>query len=153
MICYLDSSALVKVFLKEPGGSEIQLLMDEAHTTGTVAISRAEVVAALRKAERLGITPSEEAKSARHRFSIEWPLYFRLPVSELLIDRACDLAWTYGLRGYDSIQLAAATTWQATLDTTVVMATFDVRLWEAASRAGLEPYPSDLPRLIESWRR
>lgn len=153
MICYLDSSALVKVFLKEPGGTEIQQLMDEAHTIGTAAISRAEVVAALRKAERLGITPSDEAISARHRFRVDWPLYFRLPVSELLIDRACDLAWTYGLRGYDSVQLAAAVTWQATLDTSVIMATFDVRLWEAASRAGLEPYPPDLSGLIEAWRR
>ena len=62
------------------------------------------------------------------------------------------MAWTYGLRGYDSVQLAAAVMWQATLDTPVFMATFDLRLWETAARAGLEPYPTDLPRLLESWR-
>lgn len=152
MICYLDSSALVKIFLKEPGTFEVQQLMDEAHTTGTVVISRAEVVAALHKAVRLGVTSSDEAVSARHRFRMEWSSYFRLPVSTLLVERACDLAWAYGLRGYDSVQLAAAVTWQATLDTTVVMATFDLRLWEAAAHAGLEPYPHDLPNLLESWR-
>jgi predicted nucleic acid-binding protein len=152
MICYLDSSALVKVFLKEPGSGEVRQLMDEAHAVGTVIISRVEVVAALHKAVRLGVTPDEEALSARHRFRTEWPYYLRLPVSDLLIERACDLAWSYGLRGYDSVQLAAAVTWQATLDAPVAMATFDVRLWEAASRAGLEPYPADLPRLLASWK-
>jgi predicted nucleic acid-binding protein len=152
MIGYLDSSALVKVFLKEPGAPEVQQLMDEAHTIGTVAISRAEIVAALHKAMRVGITSGDEALAARHRFRTEWPYYFRLPVSDLLIERACDLAWTYGLRGYDSIQLAAALMWQEALDTPVFMATFDVRLWETASRVGLEAYPPDLPRLIESWK-
>ena len=152
MICYLDSSALVKVFLTEPGTPEIQRLMDEAHAIGTVAISRAEVVAAFHKAMRAGITPSNEALAARHRFRTEWSCYFRLPVSDLLVERACDLAWAYGLRGYDSIQLAAAVTWRETLDTPVAMATFDVRLWEAAARAGLEPRPVDLPRLLQSWK-
>jgi uncharacterized protein len=152
MICYLDSSALVKVFLKEPGAPEIKQLMDEAHAIGTVAVSRAEVVAAFQKAVRAGITPSDEAVAARHRFRTEWPGYFRLPVSDLLVERACDLSWAYGLRGYDSVQLAAAVMWQETLDLPVVMATFDLRLWEAAARAGLEPYPQDLPRLLESWK-
>ena len=152
MICYLDSSALVKVFLKERGGPEVQRMMDGAHTVGSVAISRAEVVAALGKAVRLGITPLDEALAARHRFSVEWTLYFRFPISELLLERAGELAWTYGLRGYDSVQLAAAVNWQATLDVPVFMATFDLHLWESAARAGLEPYPPDLPRLLESWR-
>lgn len=152
MICYLDSSALVKVFLKEPGAPEVQQLMDEAHTIGTVAISRAEVVASFHKAVRLGITPSDEALTVRRRFHTEWSYYFRLPVSDLLIERACNLAWAYGLRGYDSIQLAAAVMWQETLDVPVIMATFDLRLWEAADRAGLEPYPPDLPQLLESWK-
>jgi predicted nucleic acid-binding protein len=152
MICYLDSSALVKVFLKEPGGAEIKQLMDAAQIMGTVAISRAEVVAALQKSVRIGKTPSEEGVSAHHRFRMEWPDYLRLPVSDLLVERACDLAWAYGLRGYDSVQLAAAIMWQATLDTPVIMATFDLRLWEVSALAGLEPYPPDLPRLIQSWK-
>jgi predicted nucleic acid-binding protein len=152
MICYLDSSALVKVFLREPGAPEVKQLMDQAHTIGTVVISRAEVVAALHKAVRRGITPEDEAVAARHRFRTEWSDYFRLPVSDLLVERACDLAWTYGLRGYDSVQLAAAVLWREALDMPVVMATFDLHLWETAARVGLEPYPPDLPRLLESWK-
>ena len=152
MICYLDSSALVKVFFKEPGAAEVRQLMEAAHTTGTVVISRAEVVAALGKAVRRGVTPLDEALAARHRFSVEWTYYFRLPISDLLLERACELAWVHGLRGYDSVQLAAAVTWQATLDTPVFMATFDLRLWEAAAREGLNPYPRELPRLLDSWK-
>jgi predicted nucleic acid-binding protein len=153
MICYLDSSALVKLFLDEPGAAEVDRVMDEADLVGTVSISRAEVVAALKKAVRLGFLSSEDALSSRHRFSIEWSDYFRLPVSDLLLDSASDLAWAHDLRGYDSVQLAAALTWQGTLDFPVVMATFDVHLWETAGRLGLEPYPPDLPGLRASWKR
>jgi uncharacterized protein len=153
MICYLDSSALVKLFLDEPGAEEVDLAMDEADLIGTVSISRAEVVAALKKAVRLGTLSSQDAISSRHRFNIEWSDYFRLPVSDFLIDRASDLAWAHDLRGYDSVQLAAALTWQATIDFPVVLATFDVHLWETAGRVGLEPYPPDLPALRANWKR
>jgi uncharacterized protein len=153
MICYLDSSALVKLFLDEPGAAEVSRALDEAYLTGTVSISRAEVIAALSKAVRRGALSLEDATSARHRFRIEWPDYFQLQVSDLLIDRACDLAWTHGLRGYDSVQLAAALIWQAAIDEPVVMATFDIRLWETAGHLGLEPYPRDLPKLRDIWKR
>jgi len=44
MICYLDSSALVKLFADEPGTAEVSRAVKEAELVGTVAISRAEVI-------------------------------------------------------------------------------------------------------------
>ncbi len=153
MICYLDSSALVKRYLQEPGRDQVQQLIADAEAYGTVVISRAEVVAALAKAVRLGAFDREEAEAARRLFQFEWHDLSQVELTDLVIEWASDLAWGYGLRGYDSVQLAAALTWQATLHETTLLATYDVRLWEAAARVGLEAFPPDLPQLLESWKR
>ncbi|MFZ3213915.1 MAG: type II toxin-antitoxin system VapC family toxin [Terriglobales bacterium] len=60
-----------------------------------------------------------------------------MPVSELLVSWAETLAWDYGLRGYDAIQLASAVTWQQSIGEDVVLATFDRQLWQAAPGTGL----------------
>ncbi len=152
MICYLDSNALVKLFVDEPGSTEVLQAMKIADRVGTVAISRVEVVAAFGKALRLGWLSREHAVAARHQFTMEWRHYWHLQVSDSLIERAADLSWSYRLRGYDSVQLAAAMAWQEMLGVPVSLITFDVRLWEAAGRAGLDTYPQDLPELCEAWK-
>lgn len=88
MICYLDSSALVKLFVDEPGTAEVSRAVKKAELVGTVAISRAEVIAALAKAVRVGALSMDDAKSARHRFRTEWLHFLRLQVSDFLVDRA-----------------------------------------------------------------
>ena len=152
MICYLDSNALVKLFVEEPGSIESNQAITNADLVGTALISRVEVVAAFGKAFRLGVLSREAADSARHQFGMAWRHYLQLRISDSLIEWAADLAWRHRLRGYDAVQLAAATTWQDALGAPVSMVTFDVRLWEAAARAGLNPYPQDLPKLRQSWK-
>jgi uncharacterized protein len=65
-------------------------------------------------------------------------------VTEALVTRAEALAWEHALRGYDAVQLASAVSWQESLGTDVVLATFDTHLWKAAQRAGLHAWPTDL---------
>jgi predicted nucleic acid-binding protein len=145
LICYLDSSALVKRYLEEPGGDQVRQLIADAEALGTVAISRVEVVAALGKAVRLGAVTREQGESARQFFQTEWRDLSRIEITDHVIERAADLAWSHGLRGYDSVQLAAAMIWQESLGFPLTLATFDVKLWEAAARIGLERYPQELP--------
>jgi uncharacterized protein len=152
MICYLDSNALVKLFIEEPGSTETNRTVRDADLIATVAISRVEVVAAFGRALRFGLLSEKNAEFARHQFRLVWRHYLQLAISDPLIERAADLAWGYGLRGYDAVQLAAAANWQETLGMPVCMVTFDLQLWEAAARAGLERYPDDLPGLCASWQ-
>jgi hypothetical protein len=49
------------------------------------------------------------------------------------------------LRGFDSVQLASALTWQESVGSEIVLATFDQQLWDAAKRAGLEARPAERP--------
>lgn len=145
MICYLDSSALVKRYLTELGSAPLRQFIANADTVGTVSVSRAEVIAAFAKAARLGSITREIAEASRRIFRIDWNDLGEIDLTDALIDRACDLAWSYGLRGYDSVQLAAALSWQEDWDVPLTLATFDTRLWEAAARVGLDRYPHVLP--------
>ncbi|MEA2695473.1 MAG: uncharacterized protein QOJ16_4860 [Acidobacteriota bacterium] len=144
MIAYLDASALVKRYVVEAGSEAVAQLLTEAKAVGTATISFVEVVAALAKATRLGGLDRQEAEAAQGAFRGDWPDLMRLPVTQPLLERAADLAWQLGLRGYDAVQLAAAVSWQEALETPVTLATFDRQLWQAARQAGLPVFPADL---------
>lgn len=153
MILYLDASALVKRYIFEPGSADVLRTIDEAEAAGTAAVSRAEVSAALAKAARFGLVTRDEAEAADKVFRQEWPDFIRLPLFEPVLDRAADLAWDWGLRGYDAVQLAVAVSWQEALEMPVTFAAFDQKLWATAGRVGLTPYPEDLPALVASWKQ
>lgn len=144
MILYLDASALVKRYVKERGTQEVIALSAAASAVATSLVSRAEVAAGLARAVRLGVLDHEGGRRAQRRFFREWPDLARIPVSEALVARAETLAWDYGLRGCDAVQLAAALTWQDSTGQEVVLATFDHQLWETAPRAGLQAWPEKL---------
>ena len=145
MIVYLDASALVKRYVSEAGSREVNALIAGASVVGTAAISHAEVSSALAKAVRMRLLSREEAASALQVFSAEWESLIRLQLTEVLISRAATLAWEQGLRGYDSIHLAAALFWQDMLGDTVTLASYDRQLWEAAKVTGLVAWPESLP--------
>jgi predicted nucleic acid-binding protein len=63
LICYLDSSALAKRYVLEPGSEEVKQLISEAQAVGTGWISLVEVVAALTKAVRVGALSTEPSPS------------------------------------------------------------------------------------------
>lgn len=149
MILYLDASALVKRYVAEMGSLEMSKAIAEAEIIGTVLISRAEVGAALAKAVRARRLTREGALTSLQIFRQEWRDIVRVQVTEMLVARADLLAWDHGLRGYNAVQLAAAILWQDAIGEVVTMATFDQQLWSAAGQMGLEPYPIDLPTLLE----
>jgi predicted nucleic acid-binding protein len=144
VIVYIDASALVKRYVAERSSGEVIELTADADIVATSVVSRAEVAAALARSARLGALEDDDARRAQRRFSREWPDLARVPVTELLVSRAELLAWDYGLRGYDAIQLASAVTWQESIGEDVVLATFDRQLWKAASNAGLQVWPEGL---------
>jgi predicted nucleic acid-binding protein len=145
VIAYLDASALVKRYIIERGSRETIALTADSEMTATSIVSRAEVAAALAKAVRAGLVKNEVARNAQRRFAGDWPDLVRVSVTEALVQRAEGLAWEHGLRGYDSVQLTSALTWQESVGKEIVLATFDQQLWEAAKRTGLKAWPDELP--------
>lgn len=143
-LLYLDSSALVKRYVRESESDAVIARMDDAVAVATSLVTRAEVAAALAQAVRDRRMDDRGAKRAYREFSREWPDLGRVPVTDALVERAGALAWEHGLRGYDAVQLAAALTFQDVIDPLgygVLFAAFDDRLREAAARAGMKIWP------------
>jgi predicted nucleic acid-binding protein len=145
VIAYLDASAFVKRYVVEHGSRETNALTADAEMTATSMVSRAEIAAAFAKAVRTGLVKRLVARNAQRTFAGDWPDIVRVPVTEALVERAEALAWEHGLRGYDAVHLASALTWQESVGEPIVLATFDLQLWEAASRAGLKAWPDQWP--------
>jgi len=145
VIAYLDASALVKRYVAERGSRETIALMTESDMTATSVVTRAEVAAAFAKAARVHLVTEDRARSAQRSFAEDWPDLVRVPITEALVERAEALAWDHGLRGYDSLQLASALTWQELVASEIVLATFDQQLWDAAPRAGVKAWPGKRP--------
>lgn len=141
MIAYLDATAIVKRYVAEAGSVEVADFVAEAAVVATVVISRAEVVAAFARASRVGIVTRDDAEAARTSFVAEWESFVRIQVTEVLVGRAATLAWDHGLRGYDSVHLAAAELWQDMLGERVTIATYDRQLGAAARADGLGTWP------------
>ena len=144
MILYLDSSALAKRYLIEARSAEVERVIVNAERAGTAMISRAEVSAALAKAVRMNWIVRDQAFKALEEFQTQWASLFRLHIRETTVERADELAWQFGLRGYDAVHLACAVLWQEAISDLVTVATFDQPLWEAARLAGLSVWPDTL---------
>jgi predicted nucleic acid-binding protein len=144
MILYLDSSALVKRYIREAGSGEVEGLIAQADVVGTGLVTRAEVSAALARAARLDWLRRDDAEAALLVFRAQWPRLARLQLTEPLLARADALAWDYGLRGHSAVHLAAALVWQETVREPVTLATFDRELWRAGQAAGLAVWPAAL---------
>lgn len=144
MIAYLDASALVKRYLVESRSPETIALTAESEMVATSIVSRAEVAAALAKAVRMGLVTENVARRAQRSFDGDWKDFLRVPVTEALVDRARTLAWDHALRGCDAVQLASALTWQESVGTEIIVATFDTQLWTATRQVGMKAWPEDL---------
>jgi predicted nucleic acid-binding protein len=141
---YLDTSALVKKYFEEPRSEEVRSCIASHNMIATSAIARAECAAAFAKAVRIGILPESAARVGHQLFVREWKSYIRIRVTEALVVRADGIAWTFRLRGYDAVHLAAALEWHDRIGETVTVATFDQDLWRAAGEAGLDRFPDVL---------
>lgn len=109
---YFDSSALVKRYVLETGTewvNSICLAAPPIHTIYTVRVTGAEIVAAFFLRVRTGSVKQFDAQTAVTQFKTDFSSFYQIvEVTINLVDSAMKLAEAYQLRGYDSIQLAAA---------------------------------------------
>jgi predicted nucleic acid-binding protein len=136
MIVYADASALVKLFVREEHSDATREMLQEAQMLGTGLLTRAELGSALARGAQHGYLFPEEALEAKSR----WSSWVHIAMSEALFCRAEQMAWEYGLRGYDTVHLAAANVWHEEIGHEVTLATFDRELWQAAQLAGLRAW-------------
>jgi predicted nucleic acid-binding protein len=138
-VYFLDSSTVVKRYVREAGTAWIQALTapGAGHSFFVVRLTFAEVIAAVTRRERAGHLAAPSAATVvadfQHDFTRQ---YLVVEVSAGLVDRAASLARTHGLRGYDAVQLAAALEVHAQAPTLTLLSS-DAELNAAAVAEGL----------------
>ena len=138
MILFCDSSALVKLYLREEHSEAIGAQAAAFDGIAICRIAWVEVMSALARRSRERPQDAAPISTARQRFESDWPHYLCLDVTQELVELAGDYADTFALRAYDSIQLAAAETVRRELPGEVRFACFDARLVKAARVLGIE---------------
>lgn len=108
MVLYIESSAMVKLYLREVLTDEVRHLVTSATTLVASTGTYAEVRAALASRQRQGDLSPEEALEVVEALDRDWLRYSTIDVTPSIVMAAGELAQTYALRGYDSIQLATA---------------------------------------------
>jgi predicted nucleic acid-binding protein len=138
VILYLDTSALVKLYVEEVGSREVGESVEAAASVATARISYAEARAAFaRHARDGGLTRPELRRVVRH-FDEEWGRYVLVEITDAVVRRAGGLAERHALRGYDAVQLAAALDLHAAgSDVDLRFVAFDGNLVRAARREHL----------------
>ena len=137
MILFCDTSALVKLYILEDSSREMQALAGAASAIAVCRIAWVEMMAALARRAREFPNDADAIEVVRQRLRTDWPMYVVVEVTQQLAELAGEFADTFALRGYDSVQLAAARTLQDMAGEEIQFACFDTRLGKAARMLGM----------------
>ena len=141
MILYLDTSALVKLYVQEAGTDAVKAWVVGAEATATSWVAYAETRAAFARARREGVTAPERHQERIGQFNRDWEALMRVQFLPHIARSAGELTEVYGLRGFDAIHLASALHLRDRVTPVpFVLAAFDRRLRDAAERAGLQTF-------------
>lgn len=141
MICYLDTSALVKLYIYEEGSPEVKELVTNSLLVATSKIAYAEARAALARGHREKALEDEIYAQAVEALKGDWRNYFTIEVSDTLIELAGELAELHQLRGFDAVHLAAVLILRQQVKENITVACWDRRLWQALKANNLALLP------------
>jgi predicted nucleic acid-binding protein len=110
---YLDTSALVKLYIREPGTERILRLASRQvdNRMAILSLTAVEFRSAIRKRERSGDIDRTGAARTIAKFEHHLEARFlRQTLNESVVDAALGLIDRYPLRAYDALQLAGCLT-------------------------------------------
>jgi len=137
MILYCDTSALVKLYISEAHSEQLAGQLEQAESVAVCRIAWAEAHSAFARRAREVPVDSETIEHAKAALAADWPDFVIMEVNQNLVELAGEYADTFALRGYDSVQLAAAHALLKITGSTVMFASFDLRLNKAAKALGM----------------
>ncbi len=138
MILFCDTSALIKLLIREPQSDQMQQVSVQAEAIVVCRITWAEVMAGLARRQRDDPASGDDLEQARQHLITAWPSFAIVEVSQTLVETAGRFADGFALRGYDSVQLAAAHDLHLASTQPLIFASYDRRLNQAAQLLQLQ---------------
>jgi len=148
MIPYLDTSALLKLYVSEPESDAVRQWAGAATLPATSRLALVEALSGLARRHRDQALTVDEVQAVAAAVQAEWDDYLTVEIDEVTAAR---LVLRHPLRALAAIHLAAALDLAATAPqfagtaaaADVRLASFDARQRAAAVAEGLEVLPSD----------
>jgi len=137
MILYLDTSALVKLYIEEAGSQEVKKAVEKSRIVSTSRVAYVEARAGIARKYREGELSKEEHDQVIEDLIRDWDNYFIVEVSESVAKLGGTLTKRQSLRGFDAIHLASALLLRNRTRLDVSFSCFDERLKAAAEAEGL----------------
>lgn len=139
MKLYLDTSALVKLYVEEQGAPVVRNAVAQAELVATAAIAYVEARAAFVRRRHEGGLSTVEYRRIIRGLDADWAHYLVVEVADVLIRDAVRLVEAHRLRAYDAIHLASAAAIRHRLAEPITFASWDASLEKVARREGFEP--------------
>jgi predicted nucleic acid-binding protein len=139
VIGYLDTSALVKLLLRDEDGADlVGAIRDASDFAVTSRIAYPEARAALAAASRAGRLGARQHARSKDELARAFGSLSIVELHPRLAEAAGEVAERFDLRAYDAVHLASALVVD---DGSTVVVTWDRSLASAASAAGLDVAP------------
>ncbi|MCY4441215.1 MAG: type II toxin-antitoxin system VapC family toxin [Deltaproteobacteria bacterium] len=137
---YLDTSALVKLYIEEEGTARVAALTADRDDVQVVIldITLIESRSAIRRRQRQGDVSGTEADLVLKQIEEDAAVSFLLqPSTSAVMEEAARLIDRHTLRAYDALQLAGCLVVRHSVPGPVTFVCADTRLCEAASLEGV----------------
>jgi predicted nucleic acid-binding protein len=141
LIVYFDTSALVKLFVKEAGAEIARDTAARANIVATSILAYAEARSAFSRKRRFGEITADQLDRVKEEFEATWEDLQIVPVDENIVRRAGNFAETYSLKGFDAVHLASADTLLQRFEE-ITFACFDADLSRAPDSRRMMLLPS-----------
>ena len=152
---YLDTSALVKIYINEPGTDRMKELAspNAGNRLAVCSITQVEFHAAIWRRHRIRELDDEEAELAIELFNVRLETEFvRHSIDDRMLNLASELTSRHPLRGYDAVQLAACLSLARIVTESPTFVCADGDLLTAAQAEGLpvlNPAAAEEPPVLD----
>jgi predicted nucleic acid-binding protein len=108
MIYFLDTSALVKRYVTEPGSDQVRRLLRRKVDIALARITEAEAYAAIARAARMNALTDDDRERAFQQIAEDVAAARIVEIRRTVVRSVQELVVRWPLRGYDAIQLSCA---------------------------------------------
>jgi len=141
LIVYFDTSALIKLYVDEADATSTRELAAAAELIATSMLTYTEMRSAFSRKRRFGEIDHNRFERLKEKLETHWATFEIVPIEEVTVRRAGDLAEDFSLRGFDAVHLACAHIVREGFGA-ITFACFDDELARAASACGMTLLPS-----------